>query len=178
MKSVMLGSGKSKAMKEIILNSKRHGIKSFIIDDEDTELIMSYNWSVDKRPRSNKYVAIGYKILGDRKNRILMHRLVLGLGYFEKIMVDHIDQNTQNNQKVNLRLATNAQNQFNRGKTMDSLNEYKGIRKNGSATWGAILHCGKMTYTKGGFKTQTEAAMAYNELAIQHHGEFACLNEV
>lgn len=63
-----------------------------------------------------------------------LHRYILGVTD-PKIFVDHRDRNPLNNQRYNLREATNSQNQMNRGATANRLYDLpKGITKRKSNT--------------------------------------------
>jgi hypothetical protein len=44
-------------------------------------------------------------------------------------------------------------------------------------TWRSTVWVGNKQYTKYS-ETEKDAALAYNELALKHHGEFARLNTV
>lgn len=95
------------------------------------------------------------------------------------MMVDHIDGDTTNNRIGNLRLGTNQQNQYNRGPKNGR--RYKGVHAC-HAGWKAeiaLLVEGrrKLKYL-GVYCLEEEAALAYNQVAKDLHGEFAKLNEV
>jgi hypothetical protein len=62
-----------------------------------------------------------------------MHRLILGIPNSE---VDHVNGNPLDNRRVNLRLATRAQNSANTRSRKNTTSKYKGVywidlRKNG-----------------------------------------------
>ena len=54
---------------------------------------------------------------------------------------------------------------------------FKGVRRRGHTFRAIIAYEGKV-YRQYGFKTAREAAIAYNEMALKYHGEFARLNVV
>jgi hypothetical protein len=89
--------------------------------------------------------------------------------------VDHIDNDALNNCRGNLRLATKQQNNMNRSKRKEA--KYKGIYKiNRPKPWAANLSYNNKTIYIGSFKTDIEAAKAYDEAAKKYYGKYACLN--
>lgn len=85
-----------------------------LVDDHDYEQLNKFNWYADwdaKVRGGSFYVARGVKVDGKRKT-IYMHREIVGAQKGQ--MVDHINGNTLDNRRSNLRLATNAENQRNR----------------------------------------------------------------
>ena len=107
---------------------------------------------------------------------IFMHREILGLLDSKKrtVFVDHEDYDTLNNQRFNLRKSSNAQNQMNkipRGKS-----KYLGVWYNRGSIVSKIRINKKQVTIGQGFKTEEDAARAYDEMAKKHHGEFANLN--
>lgn len=90
--------------------------------------------------------------------------------------IDHKDRNSLNDRFENLREATKWQNLSNRSKYRGK-SKYRGVipYRNG---WRAnIGHKGPLRYL-GDFKTEENAALAYNFWAAELHGEFAVLNMV
>lgn len=110
---------------------------------------------------------------------------------FEKcITVDHVvTGETLNNQKKNLRLATPIQQSWNRRKQKQGKSKYKGVyicreRKDRKTTncseeyYISYRLCIRINGVKVStcYKTEEAAALAYDELAKKHFGEFAKLN--
>lgn len=142
-----------------------------LVDSEDYERVVAFRWHLHTR---------GYATakLGPRHRRvaIYMHRLILG-AVDPKIQVDHINQDKLDNQKSNLRFATNNQNCKNSTMQKRNTTGYKGVfldRRNG-VFYSHINVDGEARHL-GRFKTKEEAAIAYNEAAKIHYGEFACQN--
>jgi len=88
--------------------------------------------------------------------------------------IDHINGNRSDNRFSNLRQATNAQNQQNRGLQKSNTTGHKGIhwlpRKR---PWRATITCNKRRVYLGCFYTKEEAVSAYIAAMKTHHGEFA-----
>lgn len=147
-------------MKEIDLNGKAIAL----IDDDDFARVSRLNWCVLKKRGVIKYA---------RNNNGLMHRFILNVS--DGIFVDHKDGNGLNNQKGNLRIATQGQNARNAIKRTVRTSRFKGVRKI-EYGWQARITFEKKCYAIGFFKTEEEAALAYNDKAKKLHGEFAKLN--
>ena len=149
-----------------------------LVDDEDFERLNQYKWTAVKS-KAGWYAQ--RKLKTKNKNgyliKIKMHRSILGLGTLEenKILVDHIDHNGLNNQKSNLRLATSLQNGANCRNRTDGVSKYKGVTYRGN-TWVARIGVNNQRIYLGSYRTEKEAAIADNEAAKQHFGDFAYLN--
>ena len=145
--------------------------KVALIDDEDFDNLSKHNWYVAKR---------GYGYYAQRmvKRKIVqMHRVILNVNKDEQI--DHINRNTLDNRRCNLRVANHSQNEWNRGKQKNNHSGYKGVIYSGRDK---IFTARIRVYSKlihlGTFKDKKEAARAYNEAAKRYHGEFACINKI
>ena len=143
--------------------------KSFIIDNEDYGRVIKYKWYVGGRNESTISTIINNVC-------ILLNRYLLN--YTGQLNVDHKDRNFLNNQKNNLRLATQSQNQANNFYT-NNTSGYKGVCwKADRAKWYAQIRVNHQQINIGSFRDIKDAARAYNQAAIKHFGEFAWLNKI
>jgi hypothetical protein len=101
----------------------------------------------------------------------LMHRFVMDAPC--GVEVDHRDGDGLNNTRANLRLCTHAEDCRNQGKTRGK-SRFKGVywHRRGRK-W--CVFVGKGNYI-GLFKTEIEAALAYDAEARLRFGPFAALN--
>lgn len=139
-----------------------------LVDDEDFESISRYTWHpITREDRSAIYAAT--KIAG--KN-VYMHRMILN---YPASGVDHRDRNGLNNQRENLRIATQTQNQMNTGPTKRNKLGLKGVTPSRGKFQAQIGHGPRVLFL-GRFETSKEAALAYDKKAFELHGDFAYLN--
>lgn len=109
---------------------------------------------------------------------IFMHREIIKV--CDGLLVDHINHNSVDNRKANLRPATQTQNNCNRRKfSGPSKSKYKGVYwKQHINKWLAQIGVNRKVIHLGCFKNKKEidAARAYDEAAKKYHGELASLN--
>lgn len=117
-----------------------------------------------------------YAVRGHGCTREFLHRLIVGAEKGQ--IVDHIDGDTTNNIRANLRVCSQQQNTFN-GKRRPGSSIYKGVSwVPHCKKWCAqITHNGKRRYL-GVFQEERDAAIAYNGAANELFGEYARLNNV
>lgn len=164
-------------MKEIRIKSKKYGDKTTIVDDVMyDDLVINYRWFVSKDSTREYYYITGYHLTNSYK-RLRMNRVVLG-ATDPKIFVDHIDRNPLNNQKLNLRFATQSQNQRNRGKHKVNSVGYKGVRRGTHGGYQILIKIHRRVICGGTYTSPEEAAKHWNVLARHYHGEFAYQNPV
>jgi len=146
-------------------NTKKH--TKFLIDIDDIYLIKDKWCNID----GGGYVAFGES----KTKKIKLHRVIMNAP--DDVEVDHRDGNKLDIRKKNLRICCIAENSKNLSKRSDNTSGYKGVswNKNGKKWKSSLNSNGKVIYL-GLFNTKEEAAKAYNEAAIKHHGEFARLN--
>lgn len=150
--------------------------KFALVDDEDFEYLMQWKW----------YFCNGYakrvKYLGggrhnEKKEHIFMHRIINNTP--KGILTDHINGDKLDNRKINLRSCTNEQNVHNsrKPKRKNLTSRYKGVYR-GKSSWIAQIRINKKLSYIGSFKTEIEAAEAYNNKTLEIRGEFGYLNEI
>lgn len=101
------------------------------------------------------------------------------------MQADHINGNGLDNRRSNLRAVTRSENYQNRiRRRANPKYRFKGVTQfNSKSTYSAYIqaHAGAGSAGRlrvNGFKTQEEAAMAYNVLARKLFGQYASLNQV
>lgn len=152
------------------------------VDDEDFEELNKLKWYLSVR-KTTEYAMTNIKT-GSRETRIppvSMHRNIMGCVKGDGKIVDHKDGNTLNNQKSNLRLCTPTQNCRNRRAKTNGTSKYIGVTTSRSSLnkrWIAQIIDNGVNHYLGYFKSEEEAAKAYNEAAKKYHGEFARLNVI
>jgi len=148
-----------------------------LVDDEDYEYLMRWKWHA--QPSRNTFYAIRTSPpINGKRYEVRMHRVLLELEHTDtEIKTDHIDRNGLNNQKANLRLVTVGQNNLNKSAHKNSTSKYKGVGWNvTNKKWAARIKLnGNQTFL-GLFKSEIDAAKAYDKAAKVYHGEFANLN--
>lgn len=146
-----------------------------LVDAEDYEYLMQWKWYALFKPNGNCFYAVrNSETLNGRRKMIKMHRLIMNN---PKINVDHIDHNTLNNCRSNLRVATHSQNMANRNSKKNGTSQYLGVGWHKVVNkWYAGISKDNKSIHIGVFKNEIDAALAYNKKAIEIHGEFANLN--
>ena len=146
-----------------------------ILDQKDYCRLCNLKWHVGGN--GNNYYAIRDVKKGNYRIKIIsLHREIMNAP--AGLLVDHRNNNTLDNRKENLRLATHSQNQFNKRKTTkETASRFIGVylEKESSRWFGRIGVNGKRKWL-GYSDNEIEAAKTYDRAAIKYHGEFAHLN--
>lgn len=151
-------------MKEIQLTQN----KVALVDDEDYWKLSKYKWSIYHW--KEYFYAVRYP-------GIRMHREILGLKKNSKYIADHINRNTLDNRRENLRKVTRSLNGYNSKIRKHNKSGYRGVSwDNGEKKWRACLAINKKTIHCGRFENLFDAAMAYDNFAKKIWGKNAILN--
>lgn len=170
-------------MKEIPLTQDKWAI----VDAQDYEVLQRFNWFAVRRNRAggeSLWYACSMTKVNDKRAMQYMHRVILG-ATDRSVTVDHVDHTHfggLDNRRANLRLATQAdQNRNTRKQSLlqgtPTSSEYKGVyldKRRG--TWAVSI---KVHYQKiwlGSFRSEEDAARAYDAKAEELFGEFAHKN--
>lgn len=145
--------------------------KVALIDDEDFEEISKYKWYALK---CKKYFCAVRREPG---RIIYMHREILGLKHGDGKETDHIDHNTLDNRRSNIRICTTAQNQANQNRQQGGTSVYKGVYwHKRMCKWCVNIYQNLKHIHLGYFEDEIEAAKAYDIKARELFGEFAKTN--
>lgn len=154
----------------VLHNQKGERAGMALVDTKDYNKVINYQWSQD----SNGAIR--------QSDGWLLSHIILDF-YFKdhSKQVDHENKMRWDNRKRNLRICTQPQNLFNRGKNKNNTSGYKGItedRRKRGKRWHARIGVENKIKSLGYYITKEEAARAYNEAALKYHGEFALLNRI
>lgn len=140
-----------------------------VIDVADVALVEGVNWYAF--PKNDTVYAIRHTRKGGKFKIHRMHRIIAHAPV--GMEVDHIDRNTLNNRRENLRVCTNSENQRNRTIQKNNTSGAKGVNQcKSSGKWVArIMIFGKSIYL-GQFDELEDADTAYREASERYHGAF------
>lgn len=139
------------------------------IDREEYQKVKGGTFSIRLAKGKTPYAMIGGRPL---------HRRIMNPP--DGMTVDHINHDTLDNRKKNLRICTRSQNNWNRNyKVATGTSKYKGVYfEKERNRWVFEINIHNKKYDRKRFKTEKEAALAYNRVAKVLFGEFACLNVI
>lgn len=148
--------------------------KFTLVDDDVFEQFGHLKWAYSKgyvlRSINETRLEDGtYRVRG-----VILHRLILDAP--KDRIVDHINGNTLDNRRKNLRLASYSQNAANSGPRPGS-SQYKGVSwRTRNKIWKASIRIDDKYVCLGLFDCERRAALAYDQAAYRTWGEFAYLN--
>lgn len=119
--------------------------------------------------------AYGYRRIKIKRRSYKSHRLawLYVYGHFPPNALDHINVLKDDNRISNLRLATNSENQMNRGKPSNNTSGFKGVSwHKRRKKWDAYGQLNGKNKHLGAFDTAEAASVAYKSFAEQQHGQF------
>jgi len=155
-------------MKEIKLSQG----KIALVDDEDFERLNKYNWCVSQKKKN--YYAMRKDTAG---KTVYMHHEVIGKPS-RGLQTDHIDNNSLNNQRNNLRFVTPRDNAQNK-KYIIKYSRYFGVSYNKRRIkdpWVARMRIKGVNTHLGYFSNEKEAAQAYQKAVRKIENPFASLS--
>lgn len=139
-----------------------------IVDDSDFDWLSQQMWWVNLgtvRPR-----AMG-RING---KQVYMHRMILDAPAGSD--VDHVNRDSLDNRRCNLRIATRRQNNANAVRKIHT-SRFKGVSwQTERQCWACSGSINNKRLHLGRFQNEEDCARAYDSWASKHYGEFARLN--
>lgn len=147
--------------------------KSVKFDGIDLDLFNSRNWYW-RGGKGIKYLW-GYPKGGPVKSGEYFARLIMMPRF--GFVVDHINGDTSDNRRENLRVCTVQENRMNQRKTTGKTSRFKGVSKMVERKMfvAQIKHGRKVIYL-GSFESEFDAAIAYDTMARKLFGDYAKLN--
>jgi len=157
-------------MNKIKLTQNQHAL----VDDDDFAELDKYKWYACWNKVMKSFYAMRKIPIGNNKRvTVSMHRVIMCPP--EKLVVDHIDHNTLDNRKSNLRICTQSQNLINRRtfKKNNTTNVLGVCWHKNNKKWVAYIGINKKRIYLGCFNNTEEANIARKDAVKKYHGEFA-----
>ena len=136
----------------------------FYFDIEDFDLVSYYCW-IEKD---------GYLIANNLNgDSVRLHRLIMGLEKYDNKKVDHMNHDTMDNRKENLRITTNQENCFNHKPHSNNTSGYSGVgfRKELNK-WRARIYVDGRCICLGNYDNINDAIKARLEAEKKYYGEY------
>jgi hypothetical protein len=132
------------------------------VDEDVFDAIHHLKWSAVTPSKTLVYAA-----RYDHGQFIYLHRLIMEAKKGD--IVDHIDGNTLNNTRANLRFVTKTENSFNKAGGY-GVSKYRGVwyRSDRKTPWQAEIRVHGKKIWLGQFMTEIEAANAYDAALMQY----------
>jgi len=144
-----------------------------IVDEDDYERLSKYNWCFNSKNSSGHgyaqrgaHVRLGFKKY--KSETLYMHREILNTDQ----EVDHINGNTLDNRKENLRVADRTQQSQNTSSRKNSTSKYVGVHIHKlTGKWRAQIKVDNKVKSLGLFSSQEEAFNARVKYIEENHLE-------
>lgn len=149
-----------------------------LVDDDDYDSLNAHKWFAAWSKDVQSFYAMRNSPTANGKRRtIRMHIDIMSAKMGD--YVDHINHNTLDNRRENLRVCSGSQNRANRRMQVNNTSGFKGVnwlKERGK--WQARSRINGKRRHIGLFATALEAAIAYDRAAKDEFGEFALTNQM
>ncbi len=146
-----------------------------VVDEEDADL-EQYSWQAASNPLwSGRVYARTAACNFFTSHPAPMHKIIAQRMGITSECVDHIDGDSLNNRRSNLRGCTRGENVRNAKKRKNASSVYKGVSAR-SGKFAAQIKVSGKRFHLGTFTDELEAAKAYDAAAKLHFGDFARIN--
>ena len=127
-----------------------------VVDDDDYKELSKYHWYCMITKDGHRYA-----VRSEGNKKVLMHRQLMS---FPELYVDHINGNGLDDQRSNLRIATNSINQFNRKLLPTNKSGFRGVHLHKkSGKWEAQIRVNQKNVHLGLFTDPVSASEAYKK---------------
>lgn len=143
--------------------------EEFWFDKKHLERVNKHTWHLDNK---------GYVVTEIMYKLVRLHRFLLNPP--NDMQIDHIYGKKFDNRDSELKICTQSENQINKSKyKTKTSSKYKGVSYNKrSNKWIAEITHNKEKIYLGRYKTEIEAAQAYNEASNKYHQYHKILNKI
>ncbi len=162
-----------------------------IVSPQDYYRLADYNWYLSSNG-TNFYAFRNAKVAPGKIKMVSMHRQIMQneldaagrklnpvpCTLYPKLVVDHKNNDTLDNRRNNLRIATHSQNAYNSKKVKTKTSsKYIGVYfEKATRRWTVKIRTNGKRLWLGRFKSEITAAHTYDKAARKYHKEFAKLN--
>jgi hypothetical protein len=134
-----------------------------LVDEEDVSKVEGLPWTFFDNRRGHVYAQLNVKRPNGKWERVRMHRMLVGASAGDGSVVDHINGDTLDNRKANLRVVTATENNQNKVRRKNG-----GPFKSGNGWVVRRMHNSKNEY-HGFFKDYAEALAVFNRVFGEAH---------
>src|SRR3990167_3275460 len=144
------------------------------VDDADFKYLSQWKWhAIDSGKGFYAARQIPNPKGKPRQRKVLMHRLLAQTP--NNLITDHINGDSLDNRRKNLRACTESQNNWNRkNKQKNNKSGERGVHwREEEGLWIAQIGFKYKRLYLGCFKTRIEAAKAFKKATKKYHGQYA-----
>lgn len=149
-----------------------------LVSDEDYEWLMQWKWH-SYHLNGKKYPPYACRTF--QSKNLLMHRAIMGRNspIPSGMSIDHINGNTLDNRRENLRICTHSENMRNIRSHRDSGSQFRGVSWSRRAKkWRtSLIDNGRVKYF-GSYDSSVIAAVIVNDFLRVRDGAMARLNDI
>lgn len=162
----------------LYVHKKDGEVIEVLVDTDDVCRIKKHNWyTVNYTTANSLYVCttIYYGIIDGKINNTvkLLHSFIMDVD--KGTILDHVDTDTLNNKKCNLRLSSIKQNSQNRrGKNINNTSGYRNVSwSNRESKWLVQVQVDGKNKCLGKFENVDEAGKFANDMRHKYYGKYA-----
>lgn len=123
-----------------------------LVDAADVAWVQQWRWQMSP---------VGRAVRGEKGRTYYLHRELLGMAGDDRTEVDHINRDTLDNRRANLRKATRGQNAQNLPPRTGTTSQYRGVAwSKASGKWQAYAQVNRARVHLGFFASEADAAEA------------------
>ena len=150
-----------------------------LVDNDDYERILCRHWYMNQSlyKKHHLHYFVNDLVYNKKKVSTYLHRFIMNMDNIDKRVVDHINGNTLDCRKQNLRICSTKDNVRNQKISKSNSSGYKGVQLHStSKKWLVKIMVDGHSIFLGLYADPKEAAIVYDIASIHYFGEFARIN--